>query len=383
MTRRKLSRRTWLAAAGVLAVACLLTGFLLDRRISETQLRAASEKLQLLMTLRKGALESYFDTVRAELTFWSINDTLREQLLGLREGWNALPGDRRRLLQRGYIDENPMPPEQRRGLSAVEDGSAYAAAHRALHPLARAFVVERGYYDFFLLDPDGNVIYSVEKESDFASSLLSEPLRHTGLADVYRRALAATKEPRAVFSDFARYGPSYDDPALFAAVPVLAEEGDLLGVLAVQVPTENIQDIMQFDAGMGRTGETYLVGSDHLMRSDSRFSERSTTLEVLVESETVERGLAGETGVALAKDYRGVDVLSAYGSFELEEFDWAVMAEVDREEVFEAVTRVRLSIPLLGAVFYALSMLTLWLIDPAGLELGDFPSIDPGDPPPG
>jgi hypothetical protein len=381
--RHRLSRKTGLGMAGVLAVACLLAGFVVDRRISEEQLRAASDKLQLLMILRKGALDAYFDTVRAELTFWSINDTLRGQLLAVRGGWEQVSGDRTEALQRRYIDQNPMPPEQRRELAAIEDGSAYDDAHREIHGLARAFVAERGYYDFFLLDPEGNVIYSVEKESDFADNLERAPLRDSGLADAFRRARAQAETPRVVFSDFERYEPSYDAPALFAAVPVLSGSGGLLGVMAVQVPTQRIQDIMQFTAGMGRTGETYLVGADQLMRSDSRFSEDSTTLEVRVESETAKLALAGETGVALAQDYRDIPVLSAYGSFELEDFDWAVMAEVDREEIFESVTRARLSIPLVGLVFYGLSLVTLWLIDPSGLELGDLSSLDAGDPPPG
>jgi hypothetical protein len=59
------------------------------------------------------------------------------------------------------------------------------------------------------------------------------------------------------------------------------------------------------------------------------------------------------------------------------------MAEVDRDEIFESVTRVRLSIPLVGLLFYGLSLLTLWLIDPSSLELGELSSLDAGDPPPG
>ena len=62
----------------------------------------------------------------------------------------------------------------------------------------------------------------------------------------------------------------------------------------MQVPTERIQAIMQFTAGMGRSGETYLVGSDYLMRSDSRFSDVSTTLETYVKSMTVRRAFDGQ-----------------------------------------------------------------------------------------
>jgi methyl-accepting chemotaxis protein len=380
--RSWLSSRAVVASAVVLAVTGLLVGFFVDRLVSEAQFRRASNRLELLMTLRKGALESYFDTVRAELTFWSINETLRSQLLNLREAWAEIPGNPTERLQRAYIDENPLPLHRRGELVAVEDGSAYAEAHRRIHDLARAFVVERGYYDFFLLDPDGNVIYSVEKESDFADNLRREPLRGSGLARVHQRALDAAKEARVVFSDFERYAPSSGDPALFAGVPVLGVDGAVLGVMAVQVPTQQIQDIMQFTEGMGSSGETYLVGADQLMRSDSRFSETSTTLAVVVESETAKRALSGETGIALTDDYRGIRVLSAYGRFTLDDFSWAVLAEIDRDEIANSITSTRLTIPLVGLVFYALSLLTLWIIGPMGIELGDLQGLDPGEPPP-
>ena len=132
----------------------------------------------------------------------------------------------------------------------------------------------------------------------------------------------------------------------------------------------------------GDSGETYLVGRDHLMRSDSRFSEVSTTLETEVESSTVERALALQTGVDFTDDYRGVRVLSAYGVFSLDGLDWAVMAEIDREEVLQSVADLRLSIPILGAVFYALSLISLWLLDPGGWKFDDMGSLDTGELPP-
>ncbi len=379
---RRWSSGIWVGLATALAALCFATGVAVDHRISEAQFRDASDELYLLMTLRRGALESYFDTVRAELTFWSMSEELRGDLARLLEAWDALPGDPKRRLQADYIESNPFAADQRRELAAVEDGSRYAEAHRSIHHLAKAFVSERGYYDFFLIDPSGNVIYSVEKESDFASNLVHGALADSGLAQVHRRALEDVASPQVVFSDFERYAPSHDAPALFAAVPVIAGDGTALGVLALQVPTERIQAIMQFTAGMGDTGETYLVGRDHLMRSDSRFSDISTTLETRVESSTVERALALETGVDFTDDYRGVRVLSAYGAFSPDGFDWAVMAEIDREEVMQSVADLRLSIPILGVVFYALSLISLWLLDPGGWTFDGMDSLDTGELPP-
>jgi hypothetical protein len=165
---------------------------------------------------------------------------------------------------------------------------------------------------------------------------------------------------------------------------VVADDGTALGVLALQVPNERIQTIMQFTAGMGRTGETYLVGQDHLMRSNSRFSEELTTLKTVVDSHTVKLALAHETGADFTIDYRGVRVLSAYGPFSLDGITWAVMAEIDRDEVFESVSKLRLSIPILGFALFGLALISLWLFDSAGgssifesdtLDIGDLPQL--------
>ena len=74
-----------------------------------------------------------------------------------------------------------------------------------------------------------------------------------------------------------------------------------------------MNSIMQVSAGMGETDESYIVGSDYLMRSDSRFSEESTILVSEVKTATVDAALDGQTGVRTIADYRGIDVLSAYG----------------------------------------------------------------------
>ena len=80
-------RGVWITLAGFLLAVGIVTVFAVDRRISEAQFQDASDELFLLMTLRRGALESYFDTVRAELTLWSMSDELRSDLTNLRGAW--------------------------------------------------------------------------------------------------------------------------------------------------------------------------------------------------------------------------------------------------------------------------------------------------------
>ena len=120
---------------------------------------------------------------------------------------------------------------------------------------------------------------------------------------------------------------------MFAAKHLTDPEGRTRGVLALQVPTDRIQKIMHFKAGMGESGETYLVGEDRLMRSDSRFSNESTILRTRVDTVSVTRALNGEQGVTTAEDYRGVPGLSAYTLVEIDRVRWAILAEIDEAEV--------------------------------------------------
>jgi len=187
----------------------------------------------------------------------------------------------------------------------------------------------------------------------------------------------ADEAPEVVFSDFVSYAPSAGEPAMFAAIAMRDADEQVLGVLALQLPTDRIRDIMQFTAGMGETGETYLVGEDLLMRSDSRFSEDSTILRTRVDTESVRRALGGETGTLFAADYRGENVLSAYTATQIGEFRWAVMAEIDEQEVLQTRAGKRPAIAGLVLALYALAMWSVWYIR-AGKWSGDRALADLG-----
>ena len=156
-------------------------------------------------------------------------------------------------------------------------------------------------------------------------------------------------------------------------------------MLALQVPTERIVEIMDFRGGMGATGETYVVGQDLLMRSNSRFSEESTIMKKKVDTAQVQRALRGEEGVIIDLDYRGQSVLSAYSSATIDETTWAVLAEIDQAEILERATSDRPMLAGLMLLFYSLAMWSVWFVQRAGDAesvslLGDMDSgFDAGD----
>jgi methyl-accepting chemotaxis protein len=121
-----------------------------------------------------------------------------------------------------------------------------------------------------------------------------------------------------VLVDYARYAPSYEAPAGFIASPIF-DGGEKIGVAIFQMPIDRLNTIMGERAGLGRTGETYLVGPDELMRSDSYLDPENHSVVASfkrpatgkVSTAAAKAALAGNTGAEVIMDYNGHPVLSA------------------------------------------------------------------------
>ncbi len=353
-------RQFWTRSFAVVTALAVVLSFALSRWYLVQSTDEITKRLILLNELRASALTQYFATAEAELRFWASSEDIRSHQLALIAEWRSylrLAGDPAAAIRDLYIDGNPHPPGKYAQLNDPMDGSRYSDLHARFHPMARAFVSERGYYDLFLVGPEGNVFYTVEKEDDFGSQLFDDEWGETGLEWVFNNT---RKHDGLALSDMSPYGPSGDAPAIFMGMPLNDVMGRNIGALVFQLPNERIREIMQFTAGMGETGETYLVGVDGLMRSDSRFSEESTVLVVEVNTSSVQRALAGESGHMWAEDYRGVEVLSVYGSVSVGEHRWAVLAEIDRAEILSYASAQMPRVVAIMSLFVGLSLWSIW-----------------------
>ncbi|MCB1821561.1 MAG: HAMP domain-containing protein, partial [Candidatus Competibacteraceae bacterium] len=203
-----------------------------------------------------------------------------------------------------------------------------------------------GFYDLFLIHPNGQIFYTVAKESDYGTNLLNGPYKESSLAKLFRKTLETRQFE---FEDFEPYEPSNNEPAAFVAQPLI-HDGKIEYVIALQFSLDHVNAIMQQREGMGETGETYLVGPNKRMRSDSfldaknrsvKASFAGTVEENGVDTEASREALAGKTDARIIADYRGNPVLSAYTPINIGEFTWALIAEVDQAEAFSAVRRLQ------------------------------------------
>ncbi|WP_045370398.1 methyl-accepting chemotaxis protein [Vibrio campbellii] len=245
--------------------------------------------------------------------------------------------------------------------------------HRLLTDLNR----ELDFYDIFIVDESGDVIYTVAREADYQTNLVSGAYSNSGLGDVYR-AIRAGKQFAAV--DFAPYAPSNGDPAAFLGVPLKVEGQQWM--VATQMSIDGINQLMNLRSGMGESGETYLVGSDYRMRSDSFLDPVGRTIQASfagtvenngVDSDAVKRALAGESGVETIIDYNGNPVVSAYSPIDMYGHRWALLSEIDVAEAEQPIKELMtlngivLFLAVIGGISVAL-VVTRAVMKPLGGE---------------
>lgn len=230
-----------------------------------------------------------------------------------------------------------------------------------------------GTDELALIDERGTVVASVGETLPPGESLASGASRFTGLADTYRRV--ALGIDTSAISDFETL-PDQARPAswVIAGVPGGAHP---VGALAMRLPAERVDEVMtnggEWSAGgLGRTGETYVVGRDELMRSQSRdlaedpkayraaairagltadradaaVASGSTLLAQRVDTDAVREALGGRTGTVVASGYLGGETIAAYAPVSVGGLDWIVVAEIDSAEALAPVSDFTLTLAL-------------------------------------
>ena len=229
----------------------------------------------------------------------------------------------------------------------------------------RQFNKDYGFYDVFMIcAKHGHVMFTAAKEKDLGENLVHGKYKTSGLAKLWKKVVTRSD---FAFEDFAPYAPSDNEPASFIGCPI-RKNGEMIGVFVIQLSIEKINTIVQERTGMGKSGETYLVGPDKLMRSDSFLDKTNRSVKASfagnirdngVDTEATREALKGMTDTKVIKDYLGNTVLSSYTSINLPGSDikWAILSEIDKHEVDAPVDSLRNDI-----IIYAVILLIIFIV---------------------
>jgi len=421
-----------LLAAGLIPI--LIIGGLASLQSADSLKESAYGQLKSMRAVKKSAVEQYYNTVKGQIRTFSESDMITEAMRRFTKGYETYlvhneirdddipklkaelkqyydnefaseykkhnegrdPGvdsildkmsPRAISLQHEYIRKNTNSLGSKHLLDMGADDSDYSMYHGRLHPILRHYLEEFGYYDIFLVDSEtGDVVYSVFKELDFATSLKTGPYADSGLGKAFALANASEDENAVFLVDYHKYKPSYEAPASFIASPIFKDKKKL-GVAIFQVSTDKLNAIMAERTGLGETGETYLIGPDHLMRSDSyRDPEGHSVLasfanpsQGTVDTEAVKLALSGQTGEKVITNYNGTTVLSAYAPVSVLGLNWALLAEVNESEINAPINSLLMSIGLAALVLIVLVVgMALFVSNSLLRVLGNEPDVIAG-----
>ena len=286
-----------------------------------------------------------------------------------------------------YIIDNKNPTGEKGKLYMNKNyKDSYSFNHVQMHPTYRNILKNYGLYDVFMVNGNGDIVYSVCKEKDFGTNVSKGIYSKSGLGKVFEK-VKKSKFGEVVFSDFSPYEPSYNDQAIFLASPLYFQK-DFEGAIIFQLPRSKINDVMNFygnidKSGLGKTGQAILVSKDGYMRNDSRFIKYMTDKNVLdakttvgvvkIDTDSAKKVSEGKSGSAIIKNNDGKSVLSSYAPLDVFGERWGIIVEIDEAEVLENVHEMRNIILIIAfgmfIVFFAISAFAIQKIVVSKLQI--------------
>ncbi len=277
---------------------------------SENTRRRVIDQLESVATLKQAEIETWIDDLRDDLAMALIGEEALTDALRLLGAESAGPQMRETSRQR----------------------------------LGRRFqeiIAQTEQFDeLFVVDTQGQVLRS------------SNPLREGLLLNsqpYFREGLERTYISPPIYSD------SPGEMSVVAAYPIRDQGGRIVGILAGRANLTTLNTLMLERAGLGETGETYLVGLDNALLTTSRF-EGYPAGKTLVDTSGANAALKRQkNGSGLYDGYRGEPVIGAYRW--LPELQVALLAEQDQSEALSAsqtIARINIGVSA-GALIVAIT----------------------------
>ncbi|MDX8393882.1 MAG: methyl-accepting chemotaxis protein [Mariprofundales bacterium] len=365
-------QRRLLLAAFILAVLPVtIASMVLGNRSTMVGERLLNEQAsRLLIALRdnkKTQLETYFIDLRKQVLNIAANPTFSDASLALSQAVTNAGIDAEESetsldntalwMQNAYIINN----DNAKNIPEMEED--YHEAHAQYHPVLSKLAERMRYDDILIADTTtGRIIYSVNKNADFGISLKQKYYAKSVLGKLFEQARNADMGT-FLLSEFAPYSPADGRVVAFAASPIFMGRF-ASAVLIIRISGEIQNDILTQNknweaAGLGNSGEVYVVAKDKYMRSISRplvqnpeqfislakanniplqvmqkIKASGTTIGILPTSGLmINNSLQDHSGIVRATDYLGRQVLAAYSPINIFGLSWGLVAQMNIDEI--------------------------------------------------
>ena len=227
------------------------------------------------------------------------------------------------------------------------------------------FVKDHNYHNIMMIDPKGDIFYSVTKEDDYNTNIFSGKYANTHLLEAVNEVI---KTKKFVLTDIDLYTACSKGLAQFALSPILKQDGTIQSIVVIQVSAEYLTKILIDESNIYKTFETYVVGQDKRLRSDTVMMNDKYTISnsfknnIRIDTQAVKDGYTKGKGTAILKDYRNINVLSSFNLLEYPNFQWLVITEIDATEIETMLSGLKNNILLFVLISSLVALFVMILI---------------------
>ena len=347
----RVSQTLPMAIVGAALVVAIGVGAASLQIANSSLFHASENKLLALTETRETQILSFFEALSDTVKNYAHRPATIRALTDFSRSYQQMGSGASSVLKRAYITNNPNEAGQKHLLNSASTNTPYDQVHAQNHPYFRDIMETGGYYDVFLFDMKGNLVYSVYKEADYATQFAkgTGEWSQSDLGVVFRQA-STSNAGELAFVDFAPYGPSAGAPASFMATPVFSENGLPLGVFAVQMPVDRINKLMSGKSGLGQTGELVLLGQDKMLRNDSSFTDVDDILRTIIDEPFIAEAINGETVVTRIHSYRGMEMEVVAEPLSFGGVTWVVAAIESIDEISGPIIAMRNTVLMISTI---------------------------------
>ena len=290
-------------------IPMLTAAFFSSRLASDALIEKSYEELSAIQALKTTAIESFFSERLTDLATITRTNQVKE------------------FSEKLIFDELP---------ETITEQAKYTSFFEVL-------VTNYSYNDALLLDAtSGEIIYALKEKSRVGTKLSISQSSDLALARAWMHAVDSGE---STFSDFMAQGNSRKLTVAYFACPIIDNYGATIAVLAVQILPELLTKTVDSRVGMGRSGESYLIGINTNSKLFEFRSNITTSgngkyvvgyrlendLEYWVNAK--KKGNSGGRGQYI--DNAGQKVLVTYHRLNVPGYDWYIISKINTEEVTE------------------------------------------------
>lgn len=185
------------------------------------------------------------------------------------------------------------------------------------------------FYEIFIVCPyTRKIIVSTDKERE-------------GRMPVHNFHYEGALKSLSLFIEDIHYSSALNKPCMAFSIPIfsLTNGSQVIGILVARFNLEtSLYKLLSNRAGMGETGEVFIVGRDSIVLNELRWHD-DAPLKLKVEAQAVAEASRGSTGIEETSDYRGEKVLAAYTYIPRNR--WGFVAKQDLKEVYAPINKLR------------------------------------------